>query len=444
MLRRRRRHAESGQVLIMALAFIAFFGVVIAAVLSYADSIELQETHAAAAVAKDAPVEGSALFGAVNAAYSSTGCTPNASASLTMEGGGGVTYTTRNCDPGTSTTQDLGAECDLCLLNQPGQALSVDGGSLSVDGPVAIDGGVGFGNTGLLTSNGGNPRFIGCLQWSGGDGCASSASHFSPAPTRISQVADPLGTVTFPGVPSSRGPACIQVSLGGKGENQTETLGPSQPLCSVSLSGNAALTLSGGVYTIIGPFTVQDDATVTSSAGVLLYFTCSDFSGHPFPCRSWNQPGGDLDLSGNASVSLSPIAGGPGEEPDDVVLYVDRDEAQGSSCDSGAVLCARDNATATLKGSVYAASGGIDIKGGATATVGSAVYPGELVASWLTDGVSGRGSGLSVPDGLAPASGFCWVYDDSIGAGSPPGQYALVASGGCGAGAGLIDVNDAP
>jgi hypothetical protein len=443
MLRRtRRRRGESGQVLIMALAFIAFFGVVIAAVLSYADSIDLQETHAAAAVATNAPVEGSALFAAVNAAYSSTGCTPNVSASLTMEGGAGVRYTTRNCDPSTSTTQDLGAECDLCLLNQPGQALSVDGGTLSVDGPVAIDGGVAFGNTGMLASNGGSPRFIGCLQWSGRDGCASSASHFSPAPTKISQVADPLGTVTFPGIPPSRGPACVQVSLGG---NQTETLDSSQPLCSVSVSGTATLKLSGGVYTIIGPFTVQDDATVTSSAGVLLYFTCADFSGdHPWPCQSWNQPGGDLDLSGNASVSLSPIASGPGEEPDDMVVYVDRNETQGSSCDSGAVLCVRDNATAALKGSVYAASGGIDVEDSAAVTIGSAAYPGEVVASWLTDGASGKGSGLSLPEGLAPASGFCSVYDDSLGTASTAGQYALVASAGCGDGAGLIDVNYAP
>ena len=127
-----------------------------------------------------------------------------------------------------------------------------------------------------------------------------------------------------------------------------------------------------------------------------------------------------------------------------MVVYVDRDEAQGSSCDSGAVLCVRDDASATLKGSVYAASGGVDVEGSSAATVGSAAFHGELVASWVTDGAGGGGNGLSLPDGLAPASGFCWVYDDSLGTGSASGQYALVASGGCGEGAGLIDVNYAP
>ena len=50
--------------LIMALAFIAFFGLVTAAVLQFADTVELQQSHEQSATNAHADAEGGMLFAA--------------------------------------------------------------------------------------------------------------------------------------------------------------------------------------------------------------------------------------------------------------------------------------------------------------------------------------------------------------------------------------------
>ena len=61
---RSRRGGERGQVLIMALAFLVFFGLVTTAVLQLADTVELQQSHTEAAATSTADIEGGMLFAA--------------------------------------------------------------------------------------------------------------------------------------------------------------------------------------------------------------------------------------------------------------------------------------------------------------------------------------------------------------------------------------------
>lgn len=62
--RRARRRGEHGQALILALAFIAFFGLVTTAVLEFGDTVELQQSRSQAATASDADTEGGMLLAA--------------------------------------------------------------------------------------------------------------------------------------------------------------------------------------------------------------------------------------------------------------------------------------------------------------------------------------------------------------------------------------------
>jgi hypothetical protein len=70
--RRAGRRGEQGQVLIMALAFIVFFGLVTTAVLQLADTVELQQSHTQSTTDTNADAEGG-MFLATQAANQAGG-----------------------------------------------------------------------------------------------------------------------------------------------------------------------------------------------------------------------------------------------------------------------------------------------------------------------------------------------------------------------------------
>lgn len=130
LTRRRRGRREQGQVLILALAFIAAFGLVVAAVLAFASTAALQHAHTETTAQTDAAGEGGAAFAAADAARSpSLEWCPNGNTtppntnfgSVTMADGNNTQahYNETACDPGqTSTSVAAQGHCLLCILNQ--------------------------------------------------------------------------------------------------------------------------------------------------------------------------------------------------------------------------------------------------------------------------------------------------------------------------------------
>src|ERR1700693_5500134 len=89
------REGERGQVLILALAFIAVFGVITVAILRFGDAVGIQHVHTEATAANDTLPEGGAAYAAADSARSDffTQCPPPLGnlGKLTMQTGDVVT-----------------------------------------------------------------------------------------------------------------------------------------------------------------------------------------------------------------------------------------------------------------------------------------------------------------------------------------------------------------
>ncbi len=97
---RRQRRGEQGQVLILALAFIAFFGLLISSVLGFGGVTALQHTHTETTAAKDGLAEGGAAFAAADAVISGLPCPlpgTKTKGQLTMQSGDVANYTVEGC-----------------------------------------------------------------------------------------------------------------------------------------------------------------------------------------------------------------------------------------------------------------------------------------------------------------------------------------------------------
>ena len=107
LMHRRRRAPESGQALILALAVIAFFGLVTAAVLRLADTVSTQQSQAEATALQDANLEGAMYFAAEAGAEQPT-CRPGQTGTMAMATGDTVSYLTKACSSssGCSVSQD--------------------------------------------------------------------------------------------------------------------------------------------------------------------------------------------------------------------------------------------------------------------------------------------------------------------------------------------------
>lgn len=417
--------------LVITLAFIAFFGLVMAGLLSYAGATHLQQVNTERTAAADASAEGGAAFAAADAIRSGATCRPNDTGSLTMQGGDVVGYTVKTCNPGTSANQGLASDCILCLLSQAisppaPPVFSQNNGNLQVNGPVAING-TGVSGGGTLTAVG-SPPFIGCAA-----SCIGSGFQPPSAMHTISAIADPLASLP---APAASGP-CAQVTA------VPQTLPPGV-YCSIDWSQPGTYTLSGGTYVITGRFTVSGQASVVSGGGVVVYFTCGSGTS-VVPCAAGGQAGGAFDASGGdlSSTNLAPQATGTYQG---IVMMFDRNDtgSTATSCASRDVptvaLCLSGHGT-TIGGTIYGRSAPVDVQGSAR----GAVITGQLVAASLAINVNGmNGAGLNLTG--APTSALCSVSDDSVtgtaGLSSSTGHVVVETS--CNGGSGLVDFDYLP
>ena len=223
--------------------------------------------------------------------------------------------------------------CALCVIGTQAHALSqgdviVNGGDIYVNGSLSI------GSNGVSSSTG-------SIYVQG----AVSGSNYSPAPKPGPVLVDPLAKHALPLPPTYGGLATTP-------KTDPCTQGPGI-YGTWSLPSNATCTLSAGLYVIAGSSTTSGNGTWNlagnsnasiTGTGVTLYFTCGTPSA-PRACAA-GESGANLDASGQASVVLSGPTSGPLWG---MTLVYDRA--------STATYRMTGNATSSIAGSVYMASG---------------------------------------------------------------------------------------
>ena len=257
----RGRSSERGQVLILAIAFIAFFGLLTVAVLSYASATELQHVHTEATASNDSLAEGGAAWAAADAASPTYSCTSGGKGSLTMKGGAIVSYTVNNCNPGETGSgggKPPGAYCEICLLNTGStsnpvtQVLSMSGSS-AIDVAGEID-----ANGSICTQTSSSPVTAGAINLLTGAKNANDKKCTPPSPPACFCTPTPAFTYTKSNSGSARGNAthpdaerhrsiCLLQQ-----QTPTQTLSPGV-YSQISVTGPGVVSLSTGVYILTGP-----------------------------------------------------------------------------------------------------------------------------------------------------------------------------------------------
>jgi hypothetical protein len=458
---RRRRTSEEGQTLILALAFIAFFGIVIRSILGLADVTALQQVHTEATASNDALAEGGAALGAADAGNTKVGltCLPKNSGSLTMQSGDMVGYTVNGCNP--ARTQSLGSgpgqNCLLCVLNTIPGAPALNMGCDECDlvtrgGDDYINGSIAQG--GSLTATPAGARIL-VLQ-----GASVSNSCCNPSPLAYAPaIVDPLSL----GAPSA---------VAGKPQGCTSWNPNAGCTESFSSPGNykvypglwASLTIRGngdgedrevnvtmmdgdngvpGVYVFAGRLSATGQSTITGN-NVTIYLACSNYGSGGRACPTAGSTGGSISFAGGSTTLTDPSGG----QYAGIAVLADPhllDPGGASSCRQGGggddgdscVFAVAGNG-ASVTGTVDTRSGGVSVNGTGTTTIDS----GRLITNSLF-----VGSSLTLSDSQK-ALGTCGVFDDTVtgtrGSSSSSGRAVIQSHCGGGSASGVVDFNYTP
>lgn len=249
-----------------------------------------------------------------------------------------------------------GGPCALCVL---GSGLSLNG----QNGDVTITGGNVVVNSTAGTAASLNPNGHVTLTTNGGAIGGPNApgnfsgSGFSPAPTQLGAVDDPLAAVPQCGNGAPGATNYCPTTVQTNGSTKNAVLNPG---IYSSISGSH--TMNPGVYILKGDLTLNGNDLITGS-GVMLYFACSAY---PLPCTA-GQSGAGIKATGNgalritgitqaqcnANASLCPYVG--------MMLFSDRNNT--------ATMTWRGNGTNengalnSSNGTIYLKSGTFDLRG---------------------------------------------------------------------------------
>jgi hypothetical protein len=222
-------------------------------------------------------------------------------------------------------------------------------------------------------------------------------------------VADPFAGLAAPGVSGTP----QSVSLAG---NAALTIKPGV-YSQIKVSGNARLTLLPGVYVIAGGgFTVGGNGSVTGT-GVLIYNAGSGYAYNPGTgVVSDGGTFGSISLSGNGTISLSAPA--TGQPYAGVVIFQSRGNSR--------PLSLSGNGAAGLTGTVHAPAAAAGLSGNAQLTgtliVSTLSLTGNAGAFQLADGTS---SGYAVSTSNWITNGVLTVAaQDDTGNGLDPNEVA--------------------
>jgi hypothetical protein len=429
----RRRRDEHGQVLAIALAFIAFFAVVTVAVLSYASAIARQHVSTETTARTDSLAEGGAAWAAADAATGTLGCTPGATGFLAMEGGATVTYSISHCPTGTGAGQPPGHYCQLCLMapvsscspSVKGAALQLSGGSqLNITGEIDSNGSIWTESKSSTVTAKQISLVSGVPVCQGKNKLTLGSCFCVPNPTTpfSTAIVDPLAYLPAP-TPSGS-PQSVVYS------NSTRSLSPGI-YSGIDVSKSAQVTLNSGVYILTGTLSVADSASITSSGPVVIYLACPAASA-PWvkPCAT-KESGGSITVGGSASLA---VTGGNGSYSGVSVFsdpnLADPSPAQVISIEGSGTM---DSGT----GAVDVPSGTVSNEGSGSLAIGS-----RLVAAYLT----GSGSGAANFTEPPPTPPACPVFDFGVSgtSGSSSGPGRAIVQSNCNGHTGIVGFSYQP
>jgi hypothetical protein len=431
---RRRRPAERGQALIMALAVIAFFGLVTTAMLQFTGTVELEQANASSIAAGDAASEGAALFAGADAVHGGSGspfslgsCVAGSQASIVLSGQT-VSYTTESCNPGV-TANLLAQQCAVCVLN-PGLASSIEG-TLAAQGPITFNATPQVTGSGSVTSliqlqsGATNQGFIACYQGS------CSGDHYSPSPVRLMQGVQPQALSGWH--PPTPGPCATNTVFSNEATIPPGTYCDVGDGIAVRLSPGTYF-LKGGVYIFEGDLNLIG-ATVTAEAPVLLYFI--------------QQGKLDLDVA-SGSPSMMDLDHGAAPGYGDTVIYFDKNDAPTATPDDQIDL--EQGSSLDVRGTLNAPFAVMHAARGTTVDIGPLSPESSGSGSLVIGMLNIDPTATMRVDATPPSGGYCWVYDDraTVTQGSATvGQAHVVVEVNCpdgagGTASGIVDVNYGP
>jgi hypothetical protein len=261
-------------------------------------------------------------------------------------------------------------------------ALSLSGNAtLNPDGLVEVD----SSSSSALTLSGNAAINAAKIQVVGGVSKSGNATiNHTPITGAGVYIADPLSTLAVPSAGTSSG----AVTLSG---NSTQTINPGT-YSQISVTGNAKLTMTAGVYVIAGGgFTVSGNGSVVGS-GVMIYNgggTGGTFTG--------------VTLSGNGSIDLSAATTGPYAG---ILIFQSRDNSR--------VMSLSGNAMVLHGGVIYAPAAVLTVSGNASLTGSVVVNQLQLsgnASSTLTNG----GESTSYAAGALVSGDLALFVDDTGG-----------------------------
>ena len=237
--------------------------------------------------------------------------------------------------------------CVLCVLD-PHKAGAFTGNG---NGKVTVTGGNIAVNSdslqaGILNGNS-NVQVIVAGTGIVGGYVTNGNSQFTPTPMHSTPVYDPLINVQDP---LSAG--LCGTGMGSQSVQQSTTLSPGT-YGSISVGGQAVLTLNPGVYCVTGPFQTTGGGSITGT-GVMLYFLCGS-SSNPTACSTGGESGGSLSLTGNGMYSVSAPTSG---QYQGLSIFYDRHNTSS--------LAMSGNGSDAFSGTIYAKDAPLTLTGNGT------------------------------------------------------------------------------
>jgi hypothetical protein len=481
----RRRSGERGQVLVLALAFIAAFALLVGAVLSFGGVTGLQHMHTEATAAKDGLAEGGAAYAAADAVRPDIplACAAGSTGQLTMQSGDVAKYTVQDCNPGNSNvgTGSSTGHCLLCILNEtpipPATSVSPSTSVLNSPSGITTTGGDDYINGSIASGSSltANPASAHVRMVTGATApalcCTPSTILRYPIPFK-----DPLASLGAPS-PGATKPLGCPISSYSATAGCSETFKTAGAYtinpglwASLTLTGGGSsgviLTANPGVYVFTGQLQVQGNKKDQFIANnVTIYLACPNYgptgptdpTGNACPTSG---TGGGISLSGNANVTLT----APGSPQ-----YTNVGGVNGTLLGANVALLADPNlvdpggvggCVGLGTGCLYSVSGNggsitgsVDTRGGGMGIGGNGgvqMTSGLLITNSLWASGSGAG-GLSLSGpGTFAGPNSCGVFEDNVtgqlnGSASTSPGHAVIQSDCGNAGAnGVVDFNYGP
>jgi hypothetical protein len=438
---------ERGQVLVGAIAFLAFFALVAGSSLAYMSSIELQHRQGEISTSQRSLVEGAANYAVADLTRPglppcTTGTLPPGSA--TLSSGEVLTYTVNDCypngEPGTSASGP-GSGCYLCVLSGTSNqtAFFDNQGDVTLVAPSGTDLGSVVASINDNVVFGGNPGTL-CAQPYPSLSCSldvgvvgtvmvkgnasSTLGTDAGPPVRPGSVKQTASPIPDPLLSTFSPPSLSGQDLGD--QKTAGTIGPSNcnnvVIYDNIIISSGTLTLKCGIYVITQSLQVSGNGQVQGT-GVTLFIGCNSqtkSSTIPVtcptpstpalatsskviqaPCTAKNPTNGYIATSGGGALSITAPTSGAYKN---LALYADPNNP--------ASMCTLGTAQPTIKGSIYGQSFGLDIEGnGVQGQIGNVVVGAIYVSvSSPTNGLNLAGSGWLV---TGPT---CVVYDATVSA----------------------------